>query len=94
MKLFAGLDRTDYQDLLRAIGELLDKEGLRDVRLWEHENGLIVQGRSIAGEGEYRTHLLTDEDLRALLGKAYGRRGLPRRRWPGEALEAAGDQEA
>ena len=33
MKLFAGLSRTDYQDLFRAIGAMLDEEGLRDVRL-------------------------------------------------------------
>lgn len=84
MKLFTGLERTDYQDLLRTIGALLDNLGLRDVRLWEHEDGLVVQGRSAAGEGAYETRLFTDDDLRSLLNEAYHRRGLPRRRWPGE----------
>ena len=84
MKIFAGLDRSDYQDLLRTIGALLDDLELRDVRFWEYEDGLVVQGRSAAGEGAYETRLFTDDDLRELLNEAYHRRGLPRRRWPGE----------
>lgn len=83
MKLFAGLDRTDYQDLLRAVGALLDEQGYRDVRLWEHEDGLVVQGRARAGDGHYQTHLLTDDDLRDLLHRMYRRRGFPGWRSPG-----------
>jgi hypothetical protein len=52
--------------------------------LWEHEDGLVVQGRATAGADRYQTHLLTDDDLHALLRKAYGRRGRPGRRWPGD----------
>jgi hypothetical protein len=76
MKLFAGLSRTDYQDLLRAVGALLDDQGLRDVRFWEHEDGIVLQGRRhTAGEDAYETLLLTDDDLRAILTGAYRRRG-------------------
>jgi hypothetical protein len=45
MKLFAGRSSTDDQDMLRAIGALIDQKGLRDIRIWEFEEGLILQGR-------------------------------------------------
>ena len=77
MKLFAGLSRTDYQDLFRAIGAAVDAQGLRNVRLWEHEDGIVLQGQtagSQTGDGRYLTTLLTDADLEALLANAYERR--------------------
>lgn len=77
MRLFAGLESSDYQDILRAVGALLDEQRCRDIRIWEHEDGVIVQARLIE-EGDaalYQTYLLTDEDIRFLLSKAYRRRG-------------------
>ena len=73
MKLFNGISRTDYQDLFRAIGLMLDDKGLRDIRIWEHADGLIVQGCR-AGESTFESTLLTDEDLSELLVESYGRR--------------------
>jgi hypothetical protein len=73
MKLFAGLSRTDYQDLFRAIGAMLDEEGLRDVRIWEHADGMVVQGRR-SSEGEYESIVLGDDSLQSLLGAVYERR--------------------
>ena len=32
MKLFRGLAKTDYQDVLRAIGLFIDEHGYTDVR--------------------------------------------------------------
>jgi hypothetical protein len=76
MKLFAGLSRTDYQDLLRAVGALIDERQLRDVRFWEHEDGIVLQGRRYAATGDaYETVLLTDDDLSVMLAGAYRRRG-------------------
>jgi hypothetical protein len=78
MNLFAGLSATDYQDILRAVGALIDAHGLRDVRLWEHDDGLVLQARgqdSVEG-APYQTFLLTDDDLRDLLHDAYERRNL------------------
>ncbi len=43
MKLFDGISRTDYQDLFRAIGLMLDQRNLRDVRILEHADGLVIQ---------------------------------------------------
>ncbi len=78
MKLFAGLGATDYQDILRAIGLFLDQQRLRDIRLWEHEEGIIVQGRSLDDEtATYQSILLSDADLQALLHDAYNRRNRP-----------------
>ncbi|MER3485820.1 MAG: hypothetical protein C4345_07530, partial [Chloroflexota bacterium] len=77
MKLFEGLSRTDYQDVLRAIGALLDERQLRDIRIWEHERGIIIQGRPVQGaiSNTYETILLTDDDLQEILRLAYQRRG-------------------
>jgi hypothetical protein len=77
MKIFAGLSRTDYQDLFRAIGAVVDAQGLRNVRLWEHEDGVVLQGQtagSQTGDGRYLTTLLTDADLEVMLADAYDRR--------------------
>ena len=78
MKLFAGLGSSDYQDVLRAIGLMLDQQRLRDVRIWEHEDGMIVQGRAVDDEtSTYQSILLSDADLEALLHDAYNRRNRP-----------------
>ena len=73
MKLFAGLSRTDYQDVFRAIGAMLDERNLRDIRIWEYGDGIVVQGHK-ARTGEYETIMYTDDDLRALLEDSYERR--------------------
>ena len=79
MRLFDGLGRTDYQDLLRALGHELDAEGACDLRLIEREDGLMVQLRSLADlAAGFQTFLLSDDDLAALLQGAYARRGSSR----------------
>lgn len=76
MQLFSGLDRTDYQDVLRALGLYLDQERLKHIRIVEIEGGLVVQGIPAAAEAEPRvqTALLGDDQLRELLRQAYARR--------------------
>lgn len=73
MQFFAGLDQTDYQDVLRALGYLCDARGWRNLRLVEHEDGLIVQFTEGAGL-DFTLYLFTDDDLRDLLQEAYTRR--------------------
>ncbi len=76
MRLFDGLGRTDYQDLLRALGYELDAEGACDLRLIEREDGLMVQLRYLADlPAGFEAYHLSDDDLRALLQSAYARRG-------------------
>ncbi|HYP59769.1 MAG TPA: hypothetical protein VEQ36_05020 [Thermomicrobiales bacterium] len=73
MKLFDGISRTDYQDLFRAIGLMLDQRNLRDIRIWEHADGLVIQGCPPGG-ATYQTVMLTDDDLNKILHSAYDRR--------------------
>jgi hypothetical protein len=72
MKLFSGVEQSDYQDVLRAIGLIADRERLREIRIWEHEQGMVVQGRRLGGTGDgYETFLLTDDDILGLMREAY-----------------------
>jgi hypothetical protein len=62
-----------YEEMLRAIGLLLDEEGLRAIRVWERDDGLIVQGY-LLGEGRLRTLDLTHDDVRDVIQAARDRR--------------------
>ena len=75
MRLFKGLDRTDYQDILRAIGYLCDSNGWHSLRIVECDEGLILQYAENAGGRDFVTYLFTEEDLETMLHEAYNRRG-------------------
>lgn len=78
MKLFHGLKHSDYQDVLRTIGMLIDERGYTDIRIIETEDGLVLQGRldsrNQLGEAAFDTYLITDEDLRVMQQDASVRR--------------------
>ena len=78
MKLFQGLDHSDYQDVFRAIGLYCDEHRYTSVRVFETEEGIVVQGvpsqKDVAHPVLHESYLLTEEDLRALLQLAYERR--------------------
>lgn len=76
MSLFAGLGRSEYQDVLRGLGRLLDDEEMRACRLIEHDNGLILQARRAREPHRaFETYLLADTDIQDLLRDAYRLRG-------------------
>jgi hypothetical protein len=75
MRLFKGLDRTDYQDILRAIGFLCDSNGWHSLRIVECEEGLILQYTEHVSGRDFVTYLFTEEDLEVMLQEAYQRRG-------------------
>lgn len=76
MRLFAGLDHTDYQDVLRAFGRHLDTVECRDLRLVEQETGLTVQYRPAGDLGRgFQTLRVSDEELVSLLRRSYQMRG-------------------
>ena len=79
MKLFRGLAKTDYQDVLRAIGLFIDEHGYTDVRIIEIEDGVVLQGRvreqHSIGVSSYETFLITDDDLKEMVRTAAERRG-------------------
>lgn len=78
MRLFAGLTRSDYQDVLRALGYFIDEHGYVDIRIVESDEGLVFQGRAPArqnlGEYTYETFLITDEEIKEMVRESYRRR--------------------
>ncbi len=78
-KLFQGMLKTDYQDVLRTIGHYVDEHGFSEIRLIETEDGLILQGKTSTGaargDKKTETYLLTIQDVRDLMREAYTRRG-------------------
>jgi len=81
MKLFDGLDKSDYQDVLRAIGRLADEHKYRDIRLIETDDGIIMQGRSrfpdTESSGGYETTFFTEHDMQTILTESYKLRQKP-----------------
>lgn len=81
MKLFEGLVKTDYQDVLRAVGRYADQQGFREIRIVETEDGLILQGNVAGKQGNRKqprrleTYLLTTSDLEKMRREAYFERG-------------------
>jgi hypothetical protein len=79
MKLFRGMRRSDYQDVLRALGNFIDDHGYTDVRIIETDDGLVLQGRITdrreIGESSYDTFLITDDDVKVMVRDAFQRRG-------------------
>ena len=79
MKLFRGMQRSDYQDVLRALGTFIDDHGYSDVRIIETDDGVVLQGRVAErrelGESSYDTFLITDEDIKVMVRDAFLRRG-------------------
>jgi hypothetical protein len=64
-----------YQEVLRLLGQGLDRRGARLVRLIEHSDGLIVQSaRGDAAGGRVATELVRWADLAAKRRLAVGRR--------------------
>lgn len=78
MKLFAGLSRTDYEDVFRAIGALIDERGWTNVSVMEVDEGLVVQVMVRANQRDTKprleTYLLTDNDLERVMRDAVARR--------------------
>ena len=74
MKLFAGLNRTDYQDILRALGRICDERGWRNLRMIEYDDGLVVQYTEGTGSQRFSMIFFSDDELRDLLRDAYARR--------------------
>ena len=66
-----------YSEILRLVGQYIERADLSEIRIVETEEGLILQGRVMRGEraGQVDTYQLTPEDISALLEDAYAQRG-------------------
>jgi hypothetical protein len=73
------MKRSDYQDVLRALGYFIDDHGYTDVRIVETDDGVVLQGRVAErheiGESSFDTFLITDEDVKVMVRDAFLRRG-------------------
>ncbi len=78
MKYFNGMEKTDYQDVMRALGLWCDVNRLRYIRMMEVDDGILVQGTvaNAAGKVESRMveKLFTDDDMHRILVEAYALR--------------------
>jgi hypothetical protein len=70
---------TTYEDVLRALGHLVDQACWYDLRLFELETGLLLQGRpcSVPDALVLASREFNDADLGELLRASYARRRLP-----------------
>lgn len=63
-----------YQEILRALGTFIDAHRFLNVRIIEIDDGIVVQGHTAPGDdgapSRFETFLLTDEDLRLMVGAA------------------------
>ena len=68
---------VSYSEILRVIGQYVERAHLTEVRVLETDEGLILQGLVTQGEraGERDTYQLTTDDLRALIEDAQAMRG-------------------
>lgn len=66
-----------YSEILRLIGQYIERADLSEIRILETDDGLILQGRVMRGEhaGERDTYQLSPEDITVLLEDAHSRRG-------------------
>lgn len=78
MRIFAGLSRTDYEEVFRSIGALIDERGWTNISLLEVEDGLIIQATPKLSYKETKprleTYLITDSDIERVMREAMLRR--------------------
>jgi hypothetical protein len=72
-----GTTALRYSEILRLIGQYIERSNLGEIRILETDEGLILQGTIIAGpkEGERETYQLTPEDISSLMDDAHAMRG-------------------
>ena len=78
MRIFAGLSKTDYEEVFRAIGALVDERGWRNITVMKVDEGLVLQ---VSPSPSYKegapgleTYLLTDGDVERVMREALLRR--------------------
>lgn len=66
-----------YSEILRVIGQYIDRANFTEVRIVETDEGLILQGLVTRGdrEGERETYQLSPDDIVALFEDAQAMRG-------------------
>jgi len=85
MRTYEGAPRSNYEEVLRSLGAVLDQRGMREITVMESDDGFIVQGLAlVAGEErtwndpnarlDKETFQLRDDDLVRFMEESQGRR--------------------
>lgn len=66
-----------YSEILRVLGQYIERANLSEIRILETDEGLVLQGVVMQGErmGQRDTYQLTPEDLAALFEDGQAMRG-------------------
>jgi hypothetical protein len=72
-----GSSYMRYSEILRVIGQYIERANLNEVRILETDEGLVLQGVVMQGEhaGERDTYQLSPEDIAALFEDGQAMRG-------------------
>src|SRR5690242_1400497 len=101
MRTHEGAARQNYEAVLRSLGAVLDKRGMREITVNESDDGFIVQGLALA-PGEERawsdpearvdkeTFHLRDDDMTRFMDEAQTRRQGRQQGYAGGAAADAG----
>jgi hypothetical protein len=75
-RLRLGNQFLRYSEILRVVGQYIERADLGDIRILETDEGLILQGLVMQGEraGERDTYQLTPEDILAMFNDAQAMR--------------------
>jgi hypothetical protein len=75
-RLRLGNQFLRYSEILRVVGQYIERADLGDIRILETDEGLILQGLVMQGEraGERDTYQLTPEDILVMFNDAQAMR--------------------
>lgn len=71
-----GSQYLRYSEILRVVGQYVERANLGDIRILETDEGLVLQGLVLQGEraGERDTYQLTPEDILVMFSDAQAMR--------------------
>lgn len=71
-----GTQYLRYSEILRVVGQYVERANLGDIRILETDEGLVLQGLVLQGEraGERDTYQLTPEDILVMFSDAQAMR--------------------
>ena len=76
-KPMRGKTPLAYSEILRVVGQYIERSHLSQIRVLETEEGLILQGLCMDGPkmGERMTYEVTADDIADLLEDSFAQRG-------------------
>ena len=84
MRIYDGSPRQDWEEVLRSIGDFVDREHLKEISFLELEGGFLLQGLYLPpasadsdtfGAMSKRTYELTDDQVGEMMDASAAKRG-------------------